>query len=73
MYPPKIIIINFYIIPITFYFILQNLTYVPDTGYQWAPLRVCICVCMHVCMYVCGRVTIRLYFEMDGLTFIELN
>ena len=52
--PPDDYYDYFHIILSTFYLILQNRTYVPDTGYQWAPLRVRICVCMHVCMYVCG-------------------
>ena len=69
MYPPENKIYYYYF----FIYYAQYRTYVPDTGYQWAPLHVCIYVCMHVCMYVCGRVTIRLFFEMDGLTFIELN
>ena len=45
------------------YLILQNLTYVTDTGYQWAPLHVYMYVCRHVCMYVCGWVTIRFCFK----------
>jgi hypothetical protein len=73
MYPPFDIYAYYFSLLYFIYLILQNRTYVPDTGYQWAPLHVRICVGMHVCMYVCGRVTIRLCFEMDGLTFIELN
>jgi hypothetical protein len=53
--PPMIILITFIVFIISFLLDLQNLTYVNlITGYQWAPLRVRICVCMHVCMYVCG-------------------
>ena len=40
---------------------------------SFARMYVCVYTCMYVCMYVCGRVTIRLFFEMDGLILIELN